>query len=396
MQREISPGYKQTEVGVFPEDWRIATLGELCNFENGDRGVNYPSGSDFVLSGIPFVNAGHLQRGRIALDKLDFITHSKFEILGNGKFQPGDVLFCLRGSLGKFALVGDDTPEGAVASSLIIIRPRPKSLALEFLVAYLDSKICGDMIELWAGGAAQPNLGGRELARFLVPIPPTVEEQHSIAAALADADALIAALEGTIAKKRDLKQAAMQHLLTGKTRLPGFSGEWEVKRLGDVAPLQRGFDLPTTQLESGPYPVVYSNGILNSHSTFQVKGPGIVTGRSGTIGKVNYVEEDFWPHNTALWVTSFKGNDPKFIFSLYTRLDFERFATGSGVPTLNRNDVHAHRVSVPTDPAEQTAIAEVLSDMDADLAALEAQAGKARAVKQGMMQELLTGRVRLV
>ena len=169
-----------------------------------------------------------------------------------------------------------------------------------------------------------------------------------------------------------------------------------MKRVGEIAPLQRGFDLPTSQIEVGEYPVVYSNGILTYHAKFQVKGPGVVTGRSGTIGTVTFVHDDFWPHNTALWVTSFRGNDPRFIFYLYTSLDFGRFATGSGVPTLNRNDVHGFRVLIPTDIKEQSHIATVLSDMDIEIAALESRRRKSHAIKVGMMQSLLTGKIRLI
>ena len=121
-----------------------------------------------------------------------------------------------------------------------------------------------------------------------------------------------------------------------------------------------------------------------------------MTGRSGTIGTVTFVERDFWPHNTSLWVTTFKGNDPKFVFYLYTNIGLDRFATGSGVPTLNRNDVHAFEVSVPASKNEQTAIASILSDIDAEIAALEAELTKARNIKQGMIQELLTGGTRLI
>jgi type I restriction enzyme S subunit len=111
---------------------------------------------------------------------------------------------------------------------------------------------------------------------------------------------------------------------------------------------------------------------------------------------VAFVERDFWPHNTSLWVTSFKGNDPKFIFYLYAWLGFERFATGSGVPTLNRNDVHAFKVSIPTRKREQIAIAAVVTDLDSEIATLESKLTKTRDLKQGMMQELLTGRIRLI
>ena len=388
----------RTEVGFIPEDWRVATLGELCNFENGDRGVNYPSGSDFVLSGVPFVNAGHLKRGRIAFDKLDFITRSKFETLGNGKFQPGDVLFCLRGSLGKFAVVGDDTPEGAVASSLIIIRPRPKSLALQFLVAYLDSKICGDMIELWAGGAAQPNLGGRELARFLVPVPPTVEEQLSIATALADADALLAELEGMIAKKRDLKQAALQHLLTGKTRLPGFSGEWGVKRLETICSMKSGEQITTESIDDhSAFRCFGGNGLRGYAARFTHDGRFALIGRQGALcGNVLEVSGQFFASEHALVVTPHANTDISWLSVILKRMNLNQYSESSAQPGLSVKKLLVLEVIAPSTKAEQTAIAEVLSDMDADLAALEAQAAKARAVKQGMMQELLTGRVRLV
>ncbi|WP_367752461.1 restriction endonuclease subunit S [Flavobacterium sp. WC2430] len=163
---------------------------------------------------------------------------------------------------------------------------------------------------------------------------------------------------------------------------------WEVKSIKNVAPLQRGFDLTNSDLKKGIYPVVYSNGIVNFHNIFQVKAPGIVTGRSGTIGKVTFVEEDYWPHNTALWVTDFKNNNPKFIYYLFLKIKLERFATGSGVPTLNRNDVHDHFIPLPT-LAEQTAIATALSDADALITSLEKLIAKKRNIKQGTMQQLL-------
>lgn len=125
-----------------------------------------------------------------------------------------------------------------------------------------------------------------------------------------------------------------------------------------------------------------------------VKSPGVVTGRSGTIGKVHFIEQDYWPHNTSLWVTSFCGNDPKFIYYLYTHIDLARFLSGSGVPTLNRNDVHQHMVACPA-PAEQRAIATALSDVDALLGGLDRLIAKKRDLKQAAMQQLLTGRTRL-
>ena len=169
---------------------------------------------------------------------------------------------------------------------------------------------------------------------------------------------------------------------------------WQKKRISDIAPLQRGFDLPVKELKEGSYPVVYSNGIGYYHKFYKIKGPGVITGRSGTIGTVHYIEENYWPHNTTLWVTDFKCNDPKYIYFLFSYIDIEQFATGSGVPTLNRNDVHLFEALCPPFP-EQQAIAEALSDVDAVVSSLTKLISKKKKIKQGVMQELLTGEKRL-
>jgi type I restriction enzyme S subunit len=170
---------------------------------------------------------------------------------------------------------------------------------------------------------------------------------------------------------------------------------WLEKVMAEIAPLQRGFDLPTSQIINGEYPIVYSNGVGGNHNVAMAKAPGVITGRSGTIGSLTYVDKDYFPHNTTLWVTDFKGNNALFIYYLFHKVDWQRFATGSGVPTLNRNYVHEIRLCIPQDKAEQRRIAEVLSDTDALLSATEKLIAKKRAIKQGTMQELLTGKRRL-
>ena len=148
-------------------------------------------------------------------------------------------------------------------------------------------------------------------------------------------------------------------------RFPEFTGEWQCKAIEKVAPLQRGFDLPTQNLVEGIYPVIYSNGILQHHDKYKCEAPGLITGRSGTIGKFTYIDSGFyWPHNTSLWVTDFCGNCPKFIYYLYQTVHIEQFSTGSGVPTLNRNDVHRYKTSIPTAIVEQEKIAKFLSILD--------------------------------
>ena len=170
--------------------------------------------------------------------------------------------------------------------------------------------------------------------------------------------------------------------------------EWEVKRILDFAPLQRGFDLPTEKIVKGAYPVVYSNGILNFHIEYKAKGPGVVTGRSGTIGKVTYVESDYWPHNTSLWVTDFKGNNPKYVYYVYKYIGLSKFSSGSGVPTLNRNDVHVSKIAIPP-IEEQGCIVKVLELWDSTIEKQSELIEKLKLRKRALMQQLLTGKKRL-
>ena len=146
---------------------------------------------------------------------------------------------------------------------------------------------------------------------------------------------------------------------------------WRRVKVIDFSPLQRGFDLPTDQIKEGAYPVVYSNGIKNYHSEYRSKAPGVVTGRSGTIGEVTFVAQNYWPHNTSLWVTDFKENHPKFVFYSLQNLRLDRFHAGSGVPTLNRNDVHKQFIFVPPH-TEQKAIAFLLEKWDTAIERTEA------------------------
>lgn len=162
----------------------------------------------------------------------------------------------------------------------------------------------------------------------------------------------------------------------------------------EIAPLQRGFDLSISNIRKGKYPVVFSNGICAYHNKYKVKGPGVITGRSGTIGKIHYVQNNYWPHNTTLWVTNFFGNDSKFVYYLFHMIKWNLFNSGSGVPTLNRNDVLNEKYIIPPLP-EQKNIVESLSNIDELIFSLEKLVKKKKAIKQGAMQELLTGKKRL-
>lgn len=174
-----------------------------------------------------------------------------------------------------------------------------------------------------------------------------------------------------------------------------MSSSWITTELGKVATLQRGYDLPHRIRKAGGVPIITSSGFGGLHCEFKASGPGVVTGRYGTIGEVFYISENFWPLNTTLYVRDFHGNNPLFISHLLKTIDFHTYSGKSGVPGVNRNDLHEINVRIPPTKTEQEAIATTLSDTDALIEALEQLIAKKRHIKQGTMQELLTGKRRL-
>lgn len=207
------------------------TLGRCCSFENGDRGKNYPGKDHRVAQGVPFINAGHLTEDGLDFSQMDYISEERFALLGNGKIRPRDVLFCLRGSLGKFACVGD-LGRGAIASSLVILRPGA-GLTADYLLEFLASTQCAEQIERYKGGAAQPNLGAQDLKRFELPLPPIdVQEAAanrlaSLRAAVSDANAL---LSMKLSALYELKTSLLNQAFTGQ-----LTAKATDKQLAEVA-----------------------------------------------------------------------------------------------------------------------------------------------------------------
>ena len=244
----------------------------------------------------------------------------------------------------------------------------------DFLVTYYETDRWYKAVQLIAAEGARNhgllNIAPDDFFETQICIPKRIDEQCRIGAVFNRLDSLITLHQRKYDKLCVLKKSMLDKMfpkggsLYPEIRFAGFTDPWEQRKLGEVAPLQRGFDLPVSQMISGPYPVVMSNGVGGWHSKYAVKGPGVVTGRSGTIGGLQYIEGDFWPHNTSLWVTSFNGNEPKFIYWLYSSLNLERFGSGSGVPTLNRNDVHDQLIGVPCNIVEQRRIGAFFDRLD--------------------------------
>jgi type I restriction enzyme S subunit len=296
--------------------------------------------------------------------------------------------------------VDEDFGPGAIASSLVIIRPRNAAMTRAFFACYLGSSLCRRMIEKWAGGAAQPNLGVQDLSRFSLALPPTACEQDLIATALSDVDALLGALDRLIAKKRDLKQAAMQQLLTGQTRLPGFSGEWEVKQLGEVADISKGVQIHSQSTDDEGDIPHYNGGMYPSSYTHTANAPAdsiAISEGGNSCGYVQFIPQTFWCGGHCYLVKP-KNIDKRYLYHALKaqQQSIMGLRVGSGLPNVQKAALQGFSFAIPGQLSEQTAIAALLSDMDAEIAALEARRAKTRDLKQAMMQELLTGRTRLV
>ena len=268
----------------------------------------------------------------------------------------------------------------------------------DFLVTYYETDRWYKAVQLIAAEGARNhgllNIAPDDFFETQICIPKRIDEQCRIGAVFNRLDSLITLHQRKYDKLCVLKKSMLDKMfpkggsLYPEIRFAGFTDPWEQRKLGEVAPLQRGFDLPVSQMISGPYPVVMSNGVGGWHSKYAVKGPGVVTGRSGTIGGLQYIEGDFWPHNTSLWVTSFNGNEPKFIYWLYSSLNLERFGSGSGVPTLNRNDVHDQLIGVPCNIVEQRRIGAFFDRLDSLITLHQRKLELLRNIKKSMLDKM--------
>lgn len=418
---QVTPGYKQTEVGVVPVDWRIAPCVEIA-----DRimvGIVIRPTQYYVRHGVPALRSANIQEDGITTSDLVYISEESNALLSKSQIREGDVLSVRTGYPGTSAVVSAELA-GCNCIDILITRPS-KQVDSEFLARWINSPFGKEQVFRNQGGLAQQHFNVGDMKNLLVAVPP-LPEQRAIATALSDVDAVLDRLARLIAKKRDLKQAAMQQLLTGQVRLPGFSGEWEEKCLGEVGEITgAGVDKKIRSNESPVrllnYMDVYQKDFLKADDFWhevtakpdQIRRCAIRRGDvfftptsevRDDIGHSAVAIEDahdvvYSYHVVRLrlseeWDINFRA------YAFKTKHFLDQATTqceGSGtryVITLPK--FRAMTVRYPSDIAEQAAIGGILSDMDTELTALGARVAKTRALKQAMMQELLTGKTRLL
>ncbi|MCP3139330.1 restriction endonuclease subunit S domain-containing protein [Pyxidicoccus xibeiensis] len=422
----LRPGYKETEVGVIPEDWKVERLGGLAEFvTSGSRGW----ARFYTKSGALFIRSQNVRDGRLNFEDVQYVSPPTGAEGNRTKVVLNDLLITITGnSVGNVAMVDRAFDEAYISQHVGLVRLRDPAAA-GYICRYLAPNSPGNpQIAGSQSGQSKPGLNLQNLRDFLIAVPPTAKELHAIEEVLRDVDALLSGLDGLIAKTRDLKQAAMQQLLTGQTRLSGFSGEWKFVRLGDhVTFLRNGVNSRAELLPEGSVRYLHYGDIHASGATHlaardlpflpSTKASRLDRLRDGDLILAD-ASEDLEGVSKSVEMRDI-GDSVEVVSGLHTiaaRFDkatladgfkgflqyipmfaahLRRLAAGTKVYATNRAHVASAEIPLPS-TNEQRAIAKVLSDMDAELAALEARRDKTRNLKQAMMQELLTGKTRLV
>ncbi len=382
----------------FPEHWKRARFREVATFTKKPRDLHYSEYDE-----VPFVPMDLIPIAKLFSEKFTLKTNN--ELSSGTYFEPGDILLAkITPSFenGKQCIIEElPTPFGIATTEVIPIREVVDVSDRFYLFYYL---LLPDVRTLLAGKmqgtTGRQRLGKGTLVNLEIPLPP-LPEQRAIAHVLQTIQEAKAARQRELALERERKAALMDYLFSygtkGESRKQTEIGEipesWEVVRLGKIVTLQRGKDLPVQSRHAEDIPIVGSNGIVGWHNepVENVPIPGVVTGRSGSIGFLTYIDQPYWPLNTALYVRDFHGNNPLFVYYWLHLFPFEKYSQGVSVPTLNRNLVHPVTFRLPPLP-EQAEIAEILQAFDKKIIALEQETDRLDELFHAMLDELMTGK----
>lgn len=409
---------KNTDIGMIPYDWNITSLNSQCSIKarigwQGLRSDEYLSNGDYYLiTGTDFHN------GYIKWDSCRYVSEYRFKQDTNIQIHKGDVLVTKDGTIGKVAYLDQIPGQGTLNSGVFVIRPTNENILQSYLQWIFKSMYFDDFINQITAGSTIVHLYQKDIVNFCFPLPP-LDEQRKIAKALSDIDGLISSLAKLIEKKQNIKTATMQQLLTGKKRLEGFTEPWVETTFKDIYSFASEGGTPSTSnsaFYNGNIPfakvedterkylcntkITISDEGLRNSSAWIIPSNNILFTNGATIGNVSINIIPVCTKQGILGIIVKETYDVEFLFYLLSSSEFQRevhsreskgtFAT---IILKNMNEIPIY---VPSKKTEQTAIANILTDMDAEISALESKKAKYESIKKGMMQELLTGRIRLV
>lgn len=390
--------FKNTEIGKIPEEWKMYSIGKDCSVKAriGWQGLTT---SEYLQTGhYGLITSTDLIEGKVNWDTCVFVSEERYKQDTNIIVKNGDVLVSKDGTIGKVAVVSNLQYPTTLNSGVFVIRTKNEKITQEGLGLVFISPYFKDFIKRLTAGSTIVHLYQKDIVNFTFPIP-TLPEQHRIASALTSIDNLISSLGKLIEKKKNIKQGTMQQLLTGQIRLKGFSEPWGEKKLEEVCSVKRGVRVVKRNLTTdGLYPV-YQNtnfplGYSNQYND-EANTPFVIIG--GSAGQVGICRERYWAADDCAF---FACHDIYKEYLYYVLLlnqsnILHNVRTGT-IPRLDRTFLSGMLVYISSNIAEQQAIATILTKMDDEITALEAKKAKYEAIKQGMMQQLLTGKIRLI
>jgi len=392
--KEIPAGYKQTEIGVIPEDWDVHEIEDVADVLSGKR---IPKGRTLTenITPYPYISVSDMEARSVNLENIRFVPEDVYPLIKKYRIFVDDIYISVAGTLGLIGTI----PKEINGANLTENADRLTNIKCDkdYLLYILSSPLIQKTIDETKTLGAQPKLALTRIRKFCIAIPQTKFEQTAISTVLSDTDALIEHLEKLIAKKKAIKQGAMQQLLTGKKRLPGFNGEWKVKKLGEIAEIKKGQLITDRTRINGSIPVIAGGKALAYyHNKANRRGKTItVSGSGANSGYVTFHTKPIFASDCST-IEESKNYSIEFIYFLLQSLQEKiyKMQTGGAQPHIHPSDLNPIIVVVPK-LEEQTAIANILSDMETEIESLEHKRDKYTMLKQGMMQQLLTGRIRI-
>jgi len=409
---DVPEGYKMSEVGVIPKEWDVKSFEEIFKF--------LPTGSNSRSDLSEYGEIKNIHYGDIHTKWKSFLDCSKDIIPSIDKdkvknlplLEEGDLVMADASEdydgLGTSVEVKNIKNEKVVSGLHTLLLRGDKAIVADGFKGYIQSiKTVQDSLKRISTGISVYSISKNNLKFVLIPLPP-LPEQKAIASALSDADALITALEQLITKKRNIKQGAMQQLLTGEKRLPGFGGEWEVKKLGEYVTIASGESPSKFKFKNNGTPY-YKVDQLNYGNKYQKDTPYFIEcnnpipkgsiifpkrGASILLNKVRILAEDAFMDTNLMTLTTSEELDNEYLYYMLIYIGLWHVADTTSIPQINNKHIKPLEIPLPS-PSEQQAIAQILSYMDTEIEVLKQKRDKYKAIKHGMMQELLTGKTRL-
>ncbi len=341
----------------FTDAWEQRKLGDYCEMYNGDRSSKYPNADDMVSDGIPFINAGDLENGTVNLTTCNRISKEKYNDLGGAKLQRGDIVYCLRGTLGKNAFI-DNFDEGTVASSLVALRP--KNIDGKYLYFILNSDIEYRQRVVRDEGAAQPNLSAKSVSEYIIPVP-SEGEQQLVSTYFSKLDILITLHQRKCDETKELKKYMLQKMFprNGKKipeiRFAGFTDDWEQRKLEDTVEFLDTMRKPLEGAKriSGPYPYYGASGIVDYVDGYLFDEELVLLSEDGAnITDRNYpvcflASGKYWVNNHAHVLRTNENIDNNFLCTTLERKDYKQYNSGMAMPKLNQEVCRTIPVACP-------------------------------------------------